>query len=93
MAKRESILYKLLPFANDKDFNTALSQNIVDDTTKQLQLRFNYWIDLLEAEYGDLVAFWEGDESTTETEKIVFINNLIKNKINEETKSSTPTSV
>lgn len=93
MAKRDEIMYKILPFANDKDFQTALNQQIVDDITKQLQLRFNYWIDLFEAEFGDLVAFWNNDTSATDTQKIILITNLIKTKINEQTSSSQTPSV
>jgi len=85
-----------MPFANSKDFDIALAQDIVDDTTKLLQLRFNYWIDMFEAEYGDIVAFWDDNEGLTEKQKIVLITNLItsqiKVKLNEKA-SSTPASV
>lgn len=92
MAKRERILYKLLPYANDKDFGIALEQMIVDDVTKQLQLRFTYWIDLFESEYGDLVEFWNSSKMN-EKEKTIFIYNLIKDKINEQAISNPATVV
>lgn len=97
MAKRLGIMYKLMPFANAKDFDIALAQNIVDDVTKLLQLRFNYWVDMFEAEYGDIVAFWDENEGLTEKQKIVLITNLITSQIkitlNEKAISSTPASV
>lgn len=80
MAKRELILYNLIPFADNKDFTVALAQQIVDDYTKLLQLRFNYWIDQFEAQYGDIVAFWN-EVPGTDKEKTVFISNLIRQEV------------
>jgi hypothetical protein len=97
MAKRTAILYKLLPFANNKDFLVSIEQNLVDEVTKDLQLRFNYWIDMFEAEYGDIVAFWDENVSSSEKQKIVLITNLItsqiKVKLDESKANRTPTSV
>jgi len=97
MAKRMSIIYKILPFSTDKDLAVALEQNLVDETTKDLYLRINYWIDMFEAEYGDIVAFWDENASSSEKQKIVLITNLItsqiKVKLDESKASRTPTSV
>lgn len=96
MSKRVNIIYKLLPFVNDKDFAVALEQQIVDNVTKELQLRFNYWIDMFEAEYGDIVAFWDDLEVASDKQKIVLITNLITSQIKvavNEKANSTPTSV
>lgn len=97
MAKRMSIIYKILPFSTDKDFSVALEQNLVEDTTKELYLRINYWIDMFEAEYGDIVAFWDENSSSSEKQKIVLITNLITSQIKvnlDESKANrTPTSV
>ena len=57
MAKRVSIMYKIMPFSNQKEFDAAVSNNLVDDITKLMYLRFNYWIDMFEAEYGDILSF------------------------------------
>lgn len=77
MAKREMILYNLMPFASSKDFSVALEQQIVDDQTKLLQLRFPYWIDQFEAEYGDIVAFWNNEDQLTDKQRVALIYNLI----------------
>lgn len=75
-AQREVILNHLLPYSDDTDFETAISNQLVDDTTKQYQTRFNYWIGVFEATYGDVVSFWnmiDGEQS----EKLMLVNNLI----------------
>lgn len=81
-AERETILYTLLPFVSDKDFSTALEQQIVDEQTKQLQLRFTYWISLFEAEFGDITIFYN-NLAASNSEKLVMINNLIFDLIKE----------
>jgi len=81
-AERETILYTLLPYASDTDFDKALSQNLVDNTTKQLQLRFNYWISLFEARFGDISVFYNNLKASN-SEKIIMINNLLIDLIDE----------
>lgn len=80
-SKREVILYKLMPYASDKDFELAISQGLVDETTFKLQTQFSYWVALFEANYGNIVSFWNS-MSTKESEKIILLNNLITNFIN-----------
>jgi len=81
-AEREAILYDLMPYVADQDFTTALEQFTVDWNTKQLQTRFNYWITLFEAEFGDIVVFWNGMDSSN-SEKLIIINNLLLEIINQ----------
>ena len=80
-SEREVILYSLIPYTSDKDFETAIEQMAVDKATFQLQTRFNYWISMFEAQYGDIVFFWNDTEATT-SEKLIMINNLITQIIN-----------
>jgi len=80
-AKKEVILYKIMPYSSDKDFELAVSQGMVTDIIFQLQTRFSYWVDMFEAYYGSIVSFWN-ETNGTESEKIMLINNLIFNLIN-----------
>ena len=79
-AKKEVILYKLLPYASDQDFKVGVDNQAVDSTTFQLQTRFTYWITLFEAQYGSIVTFWEGS-IMSEASKIILINKLLSNLI------------
>lgn len=84
-AKRDKILYDLIPFISDKDFNASIDRT--DNTTFLYQTRFEYWIGMFEAQYGDIVEFWDGlkDDTITksyqDSEIINIINNLVKNFI------------
>lgn len=96
-SKREAILYKILPYASDNDFKIAMGSGYMDGTTFQLQTRFNYWVAMFEATYGNILVFWEEMEAT-ESEKLIVINNLItdiiiKNTQNGKETNSTPASV
>lgn len=77
---RESILYKILPYASDTEFSMSVSQNMVDPVTFQLQVRFDYWVAMWEAKYGSVVSFWE-DKNLSDSEKLVLLNNLISEMI------------
>lgn len=77
-ALRDSILYKLLPYASDIDFDKAADK--VSPEVFELQTRFSYWISMFEAHYGDLVAFWEAIDQP-EAQKLIEINNLLNNLI------------
>jgi hypothetical protein len=92
-AKRERILYDLLPFANNADFNTALGQQILSPQVVALQLQFTYWIGIFEATYGDILVFWDAMGEEKDSVKLVLINNLLKQIINESELISTPPSV
>lgn len=81
-AKREKLLYSLLPFSSDKDFETAISNNLVDEVNKKLQLQFDCWITMFEAQYGDILQFYvtlEADDS----QKLILIKNLLTNLISQ----------
>lgn len=80
---RESILYDLIPFVSDKDFE--LAQGAIDDITIQYQTRFNYWIAQVEAEYGDIVEIWESMEEVPNSQKLTFLNNLVVSYITNQT--------
>lgn len=75
-AKREEILYSLMPYVADEDFQVALDKQAMTDVTLQYQTRFNYWIGVFEAQFGDILVFWEGMEGTS-SERLLVINNQI----------------
>ena len=77
--KRESILYDLMPFVSDKDF--AAASEGLDRITMLYQTRFNYWISQVEAAYGDIVSIWNSMEEVPNSQKLIFINNLVENFI------------
>lgn len=81
-SEREVLLYSLIPYTSDKDFETAIAQMAVDTVTFQLQTRFNYWINAFEAQYGDIVFFWNNTQATS-SEKLIMINKLLNQIINE----------
>lgn len=85
-SKRQEILYNLLPFCSDKDFQDGKEK--IDDTTYKLQTRFNYWISEFESEYGDIVTFYNSMENATNAQRYLAINNLITQKINNENSTS-----
>lgn len=88
-AKRETLLYKLIPYATDKDFSTALSHpETVSEIDFKLQTRFTYWIQQFEALYGDVVDFWESFDFS-ESEKLLLIKNILINTIQNESNNST----
>ena len=74
---RQVILYNLMPYVSDKDFDTAINQRAVDPVTFQYQTRFNYWVQQFEAMYGDVVVFFNDMETETNAIKFTVINNLI----------------
>jgi hypothetical protein len=79
-SEREVVLYKLLPYCSDVDFNLAVANQKVSDTIFEFQTRFNYWIAIFEASYGNIAFFWN-DMNSNESEKIITLNNLIFNLI------------
>lgn len=85
-SKRESILYDLMPFVSDKDFEFAKDQ--IDEITFLYQTRFNYWISKFESDYGDIVSIWDSMDTETNSEKLIFINNFIENYIKDYVKNS-----
>lgn len=76
-ATREVILYSLIPYISDKDFDAAVSANRADPLTFEYQTRFEYWVSMFEATYGDILDFWQAMEGSADAEKQVLINSLI----------------
>ena len=85
---RQVILYNLMPYVSDKDFDIAIAQQAVGAETFQYQTRFNYWVQLFEAQFGDIVVFFNAIESETQAVKFTLINNLILNLIKDDNASS-----
>ncbi|MDV3722942.1 hypothetical protein CMU53_09505 [Elizabethkingia anophelis] len=84
-ANREKILYKILPFASDLDFDKAQARpNLIDDTTFKLQTRFDYWIAKFESQYGDIGVFFQSLENMDDNGRLLLINSLIKTIIQNE---------
>ena len=79
-SKREVILYKIMPYASDKDFELAVDNDRVDDDIFEFQSRFMYWVSKFEATYGNIATFWNDTEGS-ESEKTILLNNLIFNLI------------
>lgn len=84
-ANREKILYKIIPFASDLDFDKAQARaNLIDDTTFKLQTRFDYWIAKFESQYGDIGVFFQSLENMDDNGRLLLINSLIKTIIQNE---------
>jgi hypothetical protein len=79
---RQQLLYHLLPYSADKDFELAITANKVSDDVFEYQTRFNYWVEQFEAAYGDIVTYFNAFDNSSE-EKYKQINNLILILINE----------
>lgn len=75
--ERDLILYKLLPYSVDSNFDKAVSSNIVDPVTFEYQTRFDYWINSFESLYGDIVTFWQSFEDVSQAQIFMIVNNLI----------------
>ena len=80
-SEREVILYKLLPYCADKDFELAIEQQRVEPIIFEFQTKFDYWINMFEATYGNIAVFWNNTKAS-DSEKIILLNNLIKDLIN-----------
>jgi len=79
-AEREVILYKLLPYCADEDFTLAVDNQRVEPIIFEFQTKFDYWITMFEATYGDIAIFWKQTKAS-DSEKIILLNNLIKDLI------------
>lgn len=84
---RQKILYDLIPYISDKDFDVAVAASKVDDINFEYQTRFNYWISQFEAVYGDIVTFYMSLEAD-KAQKLTLINNLIVGIIKSERNDS-----
>jgi hypothetical protein len=87
-AKREVLLYKLMPYTSDKDFELAVSNQRVSDINFEYQTRFSYWIAMFESMVGNIVMFYESLGDLKESERIITINNLITSLINNNIKTN-----
>lgn len=85
-ANRDKILYSILPYPSDYDFTTALQRpETVSPLVFEMQTRFDFWISMFEAEYGQIELFYESlGEDMKESTKIIIITDLIKNIIKNE---------
>jgi len=81
--RRDALMYSLMPYAIDKDFERAINRNAVNDIIFEYQTRFSHWIGLFESKHGELVFFYDLIGGT-DSEKIVLINNLILTIIKED---------
>tara|TARA_R110000744_G_scaffold275082_1_gene388048 strand:+ start:6291 stop:8003 length:1713 start_codon:yes stop_codon:yes gene_type:complete len=80
---RQKLLYDILPYIADVDFNKAVETFSVTPLNMELQLRFNYWITAFESQYGNILEFFVTTEGTDE-ERLALINNLLKEIITPE---------
>ena len=85
---REAILYKIMPYTSDVDFDKALDKDMVDEIIMEFQTRFSYWISMFESFYGNIAVFWEGMDAT-DSEKLITLNNLIVSLIKTHKNKST----
>jgi len=75
--KRDNILYALVPFVTDSDFEKAVTLKVVSSTDILLQTQFNYFITIFESKYGDVVSFWKDMEGVSDEKKLVFLKTLL----------------
>jgi hypothetical protein len=80
-SKREVLLYKLMPYTSDKDFELAVDKLRVSEVNFEYQSRFSYWISKFESTYGNIVIFYDNLGDAKESEKIISIDNLINDLI------------
>lgn len=89
---RTKILYNLLPYSYDSDFDTALEQEIVSEEQKRLQLQFDYYLNIFEAKYGDIVEFFNSQDNDPQ-QTFILIKNLLNQIIKQDEQSNkTPVS-
>lgn len=86
--KRESLLYDIIPYATDVDFEKALEKNLVSDEEFVFQVKFHQWISRLESEFGDLLIFLDS-LNMDKNSKITFIKKTIINLIRKENEQKT----
>ena len=80
-SKREVLLYKLMPYTSDKDFELAVDNGRISDVNFEYQSRFSYWVSKFESTYGNIVIFYDNLGKAKESEKIISIDNLINSLI------------
>jgi len=83
LKERACLLYKLIPFVSDADFDKALSSQLITDEQKYLYLQFDRWVSIFEANFGNIVEFAE-NISDDEKVSLKIINDLLINLIQQE---------
>lgn len=83
---RDKILYSLLPFEDNEDFDKVIT--LLSKEQILLQTQFNYFINLFESEYGDIVFFYENIKNEKENIKLAEINNLLINFVKRKIKEN-----
>jgi len=83
LKERACLLYKLIPFVSDADFDKALNSQLITDEQKYLYLQFDRWINIFEANFGNIVEFAE-NISDDEKVSLKIINDLLINLIQQE---------
>lgn len=84
--KETMILYHLMPYCSDDDFDKAVAQKAVSNEVFSYYSRFNYWMNAFTAKYGGIVEFWEGMEGMDNSARIMVINSLIMDIISDANK-------
>jgi len=87
--EKEVLLYNLLPYAADEDFEKAIERGQINSTIFEYQTRFNYWIAMFEAQYGNILEFYNSFEAD-ESQRIILINNLITQIIKKDEQTNKP---
>jgi hypothetical protein len=81
-SEEQVILYHLMPYSSDKDFESAVDNQRISALDFQYYTKFTTWIGQFTAIYGDLLVFWNTLGDKPNSEKLMLINNLITDLIN-----------
>jgi len=84
---RYKLLYDLIPYVSDKDFDSANTLQMVSDINKDYYLRFNYWVSQFEANFGDIIEYYRNMDGE-KNQKLTSINNLMIELINKQIKTN-----
>lgn len=76
MKARQRLLYDILPYIADIDFDKAVENRVVSPHNMLLQLQFSHWISIFEAQFGNILEFYINTDGTDE-ERLALINNLL----------------
>ncbi|NQZ55431.1 MAG: hypothetical protein HRS51_02885 [Candidatus Nitrosopelagicus sp.] len=77
---KQQLLYDLMPYATDVDFNKAVELELVSPENKSLYLRFTHWIAIFNENIGDLSEYYSIFEDKQEAIKEIrqILINLVK---------------
>ncbi|TNE74993.1 hypothetical protein EP331_00445 [bacterium] len=90
--ERDLLLYKIIPFSDNKDFIYSVGLNVVSTADILFQTKFQYFISIFESNYGDIVEFYYNLNGEIDAAKITVIKNLIYNIIKDYEQTSNPAS-